>query len=211
MMRRALLPLLVLTLLSLSVAALAENGNGRAATFNGGLYLFGRTVPTVVDDAGVVGLGYEMNIPIGQGNWGLTGDFGYGIGNIKETQTGPGGTFEDELEVTHWAVRVGFDHWEDCCDKIWYGGPAFTYMSSKGTIKSTGSPDFELEPYTIIGLDTRIGGSIKLSPKLNLYGQTNFTIGRASWEQADTVSGDTFKEEKWVTMPGWRGGLRLNY
>jgi hypothetical protein len=106
---------------------------------------------------------------------------------------------------------VGFDHWEDCCDKTWYCGPALTYMSSKATVKATGSPDFELEPYKVIGIDTRLGGSMKLSPKLGLYAQTNYTIGRASWEQTDSVSGDTFKEEKWVTFPGWRGGIRVDY
>lgn len=216
-MRRWLVGLAVLAaLVGATRSALAADGDS-APKWAGGIYLFTQDAPVpsvltggVSPSTGIVGLGYEMNGRWGgSSHWGWNGSFGYGIGGIKDKQSDITGSSEDEITFTHWQVRLGMDYWNDCCDEEWYCGPGLIYMSTGGTLKSTGSPDFDLEPMKVIGLDSRVGGQMKMGARTRLFGGMSMMFGRSSWEQ--TESGTKFEENGWVTSYSYRGGIRWNY
>lgn len=213
-MRRWIVGLAVLAALGGASAALAADGDA-APRWAGGIYLFTQDapVPAIVGigaRTGIVGLGYEMNGRWGGSpHWGWNGSVGYGIGGFKEKQSDITGSNEDEITFTHWQVRLGMDYWSDCCDQDWYCGPGLVYWSTGGTIKSTGSPDFDLEATKVFGVDSRVGGQIKIGTRTRLFGGMSMMFGRSSWEQ--TESGTKFEENDWVTSYSMRSGIRFNY
>jgi hypothetical protein len=216
MLRRILVGLLVLSAMLAAVRlAVAKEGDDVSNHFAGGVYYFAANTPipsvlALSPTAGIVGLGYEMTGRWGGSpHWGWTGSFGYGIGGVKQKQSDPTGSNTDELTLTHWEVRLGMDYWDDCCDQTWYCGPGLVYMSTGGTIQSTGSTDFDVDPIKTFGLDARAGGQLHLGRKARLFGGMSILAGRSSWDQ--TESGTKFEENAWVTTYAYRGGIRWNY
>lgn len=217
MSRRILVGLVVFAAaLGATPAAVAKEGGDASNRFAGGIYYFAvnTPVPSVLGgfspSVGIVGLGYEMTGRWGSSpHWGWNGSFGYGVGGIQETQSDPTGSNIDELTFSHWEVRLGMDYWDDCGDQTWYCGPGLVYGSTGGTIKSTGSSDFDLDPIKTFGLDARAGGQLHLGPKAHLFGGMSILVGRSSWEQ--TESGTKFEENAWTTSYAYRGGIRWSY
>ena len=217
MLRRIRVGLVVLAaVLGAATAAVAKQGDDASNRFAGAIYAFAADTPipsvlaSVSPTVGIIGLGYEMTGGWGGSpHWGWNGSFGYGIGGVKEKQSDPTGSVTDELKVSHWEVRLGLDYWGDCCDQTWYCGPGLVYMSTGGTIQSTGSPDFDLEPIKTFGLDARAGGQLHLGRKARLFGAMSILAGRSTWDQTD--SGTTLEETAWVTTYSYRGGLRWSF
>ncbi len=217
MLRRILIGLVVLAaVLGAVTAAVAKEGDDSSNRFAGGIYYFAADTPipsalaSVSPTVGIIGLGYEMTGRWGGSpHWGWNGSFGYGIGGVKEKQSDPTGSITDELTFSHWEVRLGMDYWDDCCDQTWYCGPGLVYMSTGGTIQSTGSADFDLDPIKTFGLDARGGGQLHLGQKARLFGGMSILVGRSSWVQ--TESGTRFEENAWITAYAYRGGIRWSF
>jgi hypothetical protein len=182
--------------------------------WGGSIYFFGHNAPvsggTAPAALGIIGLGYEMTGRLGAGHWGWAVGGGYGIGGFKDKVTGSTTTSTDEISLTHYEIRLGFDYWDDCCDEDWYCGPGFVYESTTLTIKQTGFPDDKLKPYSVYGFDPRAGGAIKLgSSNMRLFGQMSMLLGYGSYKQTGTLA--ELKQTGWFVEPSWRGGLRFVY
>ena len=210
---RSFVPFAALASIALC-AAFAFAADGKPAnSWAGEFYLFTRDVPLPVLTPlkqGIVGVGYSMNGRLGGSpHWDWNASVDYGIGSMKSEATTGGVTTTDELALTSWAVRLGFDYWVDCCDEDWYCGPGFMYLSSSLTEKSTGNPDNKFDPFKIIGIDPHMGGAIRLSPNASLFGGIDMLLGYGTYDQ--TTAGTEDKLTGWFNSVGWRGGLRLKY
>jgi hypothetical protein len=191
--------------------AMRDESSKGAPRFGLSAYLFGHNAPVLGGTApvtlGLIGLGLELNGGLGQGHWGWAAGGGYGVGGFQDKVTGPSLSSTDEIDLTHYEIRVGFDYWDDCCDEYWYCGPGFVYESTTLTIKSTGQPEDKFKPYSVYGIDPRAGGAIKLGATMQLYAEMSMLIGYGSTKETNP-SGAEFKQTGWFTQPGWRGGLR---
>lgn len=209
---RFIAPLLVLA--SLGSPALAQRSRAsEGGMYSGNLYLFNRDVPipaALPFQQSVVGIGYELDGRFGAGSrwgWGLTGY--YGFGSWKEETSSGGASSSDELSLSHYGFRFGFDYTFDCCDDGFYCGPGFDFSSTKLTEKSTGSSDNELKPIYLYGLDARAGGAIPMGGRLRLFGETSEFMGYASYDE--TRAGIEEKLNGWYRNTTWRGGLKIRY
>jgi hypothetical protein len=208
-------PILGMTLLVLgsfaSPTIAAESSGG--PVLGGSFYVFTRDVPIpflAPIKQGVVGLGYQMTGKWGTSpHWGWTAGLEYGVGDFKIKQTGGGPSNVDEQTLTNWLVRGGFDYWSECCGLDWYCGPGVSYQSTKMTLKSSGSPDDELEPMKLYALDVHAGAIHDLSGRMKAFGEMGTALGVGSWEQTET--GVTTKLNGWFNTMTWRGGLRYAY
>jgi len=217
MIRRALsrftLPAVLFITAGFALPAYAE-GDGSAPTFNGGVYLFGRDVPvfgasTSGGSAGVIGLGYQMNIPTSKTSpWGWTIGADYGIGDSKVKSSNSGTSSTSELSLTQWSIHGGMLYYHKCCDD-WYCGPEIMYLSTVPTFKDTGFPDDKLKPTNTYAFDAKVGGSIPMGPKWKLFGELNSLLGYSTYKE--TQSGTTIEANEWMTTETWLGGVRINY
>lgn len=187
-----------------------SGGGGPTTGLSGGIFIFDRDTPipsSISTKAGVVGLGYEMTGKWGTSpHWGWDASFGYGIGDLKIETSSATASTSDELSLSHWEVRVGWDYWSDCCDQDWYCGPGFIYTSTSGTEKRTATADLDLDPVKVIGFEPRVGGQMKVGNNMKVFGQLSQLVGHQSYDQ--TIAGEEDKITGWVTSTAWRGGVR---
>ncbi|MBI1797966.1 MAG: hypothetical protein HYR74_13070 [Candidatus Eisenbacteria bacterium] len=213
MIRRTVTVIIIAAVaLTANVALAKDQGTGAAPVWAGSVYAFSHEAPTTnFASQAVIGLGYEMVGAMSKGShWGWAIGGGYGIGGLKDESTSGSFSTTAQSTLTFYELRLGFDYYDDCCDEDWYCGPGFFYSSTNQTFKQTGNPDVKFDPVREYGFDPRIGGSMKLSDSLRLFGSTSMRIGYSSWDDKLTPGSES-KLTGWRFDPTWRGGLSIKY
>jgi opacity protein-like surface antigen len=122
----------------------------------------------------------------------LSGAFGFGNAKVEET-----GGDEDKYTLSSYRFRVGGDRVGKIGDRfLMYMGPGIEYSSAKIKNEATGSPEFESENATTIGINGRIGGIMMLSDAVGIQGEIGHTFGMAS---EDGPSGSGIDKVTWMT------------
>jgi hypothetical protein len=193
-------------------AAVAVAGPGKETKLSEFVSLYGGGAPSLSGTTnGVLGLGYQLNIPMGQNHhWTASPGFEYGYGHYKDEHTGTSpSTYEST--TTSWGAMLDFLYFNDCCDDDdFYCGPGLFYSSTKFKDKQTGSADFTTDPFNTFGLQMTVGGGIPLGgPKLELTGSATQRLGMTSYDHKASGSEDKASGITYSTQ--FSGGLRVRF
>jgi len=151
---------------------------------------------------GTVGFGGNVLIPIRDGSTALNLDGRYEL-SLNKLESGPS---TEETNVAGFRFRVGVDRRIPVGETstIYFGSGA-TYARHKVTLKETGQPDTESDPYTLWGVGSTLGASTPLggSSRVEAFGQVEVTYGRGSLD-----SGSVKLTQTDVTT-GFQSGIRF--
>jgi hypothetical protein len=197
-MAKELKVLLAAGLLLFSSAALvrAEGGSGPSLGF-------GASGNSVVG-AHVIGLGGSLDLPIGEGETCFNVDARWEFSKYKHESTGSS-TIEQNL--SGYRLRAGVDRRITVGESShFYFGSGVSYASHKVTLKQTGSPDLDGEPYSVVGVNSRIGVATSVgSGNMEAFGQVENTFGWGSIDQSGTKTTQT------DVTTGYQGGIRWRF
>jgi len=200
-MKKIMQGLLAATLL-LSLAAFAAQADPTTAT-SIGVGMSGRTVL----DFHTMGFGANVNIPFREGRWAANADARYELSNYKEEDSSGPTTDTFEQKFTGYQIRAGIDRQVEVGPAVFYCGPGLSYSSHKIKTMQTGFGDVESEPYSVFGINSRLGSAVPLSSNdnLQLFGQFEHTLGWGSYEE------NNFKVTQTDVSVGYQMGLRYAF